>query len=99
MSRTKQIGKGDEMGRPPASAPDVTVTLLVEQAFTPGLAWRRTNEPAEDLHRIAHRGPCGGRRLVYEAPRSRTGQSADGYAGSVGALRSERVGAFNRRRD
>ena len=37
MSRTKP-------NRPPASAPDVTVTLLVEQAFTPGLARRRTND-------------------------------------------------------
>ena len=88
-----------ETGRPPASAPDVTGTLLVEQAFTPSLARRRTNEPAEDLHRIAHRRPCGGRRLVYEAARSWTGLPADGHAGAVGALRPGRGSAFNRRRD
>ncbi len=47
----------------------------------------RTNEPAEDLHRVAHRRPWGGRRLVYEAIRSWTGSPADAHAGAVGALR------------
>ena len=84
---------------PRACAPDVTATFLVEQAFTLSLARRRTNEPAEDLHRIAHRRPCGGRRLVYEAARSWTGLPADGHAGAVGALRPGRANAFNQRRD
>ena len=82
-----------------ASGDVVTGTLLVEQAFTPSLARRRTNEPAEDLHCIVYRRPCGGRRLVYKAARSWTGLSTDGHSRAVGALRSRRAGAFNRQRD